>query len=190
MIEHFTSEVAGNAMRAVATVTEAAGLGDAVERLDQPMRRLVVERLAARLADGKEAEIFDREWVAFFGPDKSGGPDRRTQTLQVLQDMAEASRGDLPVRGDPIATLCEAMFAAGKHGPAIGSIVNSTIQLVLKVLKRDGWGHDSQALRLAVADIAVDLFLEMERPDVERLAADMKRTVPKLVKLVMLGEIR
>lgn len=185
MIEDFVNEVTGNAVQAVAKVTASAGLVDDVERLKQPMQRLIIERLAARIAAGAEAEIFDYSWVAFLRPDKSSGPDRRAQVLQLLDGMAEARRADLPHRPDPMTTLCEAMADAGKYGPAINKIVGRTVDTILKRVKRAG----CQGLRHAVMDQAASLFLEMDEPDIDRLALFMKVSVPEWIKRVLSGGI-
>ena len=195
MIEDFIREVTDNAMRSVATVMGSAGLGDSVRRLDQPMQRQIVENLAARLAAGAEAEIFDREWVGFFAPPKprdKASPDRRVQVLQILKDMAEARKADLPARPDPMATLCAAAFEAGKHGLAIDAITERTVKAVLKACKggRKGGFRDPQELRYAVKDQAIGLFLEMENPDLFKLGVFMRVTVHEWVLLVLSGAIR
>lgn len=188
MIEAFVNEIAGNAMRSVATVIKAAGLGDSVGRLDEPMQRLVVERLAARIAAGAEAEIFDREWVAFLAPAKPGpgAPDRRAQVLALLKDMAEARKADLPARPEPMTTLCGAIRDAGKYGPAIDKIVGKTVETILKRAKRT----DCQGLRFAVTDQAIGLLFEMDEPDLDKLAIFMKVSVPEWVKRAVTGCIR
>lgn len=187
MIEDFTDEVVANAMQAVAKVTGSAGLGDDVERLKQPIKRFIVERLAARIAAGAETQVFEHTWVVFLAPAKPerGAPDRRAQVLQLLDEMAEALRADLPHRPDPMTTLCGAMADAAKYGPAIDKIVGKTVETILKRLKR----ADCQGLRHAVMDQAASLFLEMDEPDIDRLALFMKVSIPEWIKRVVSGGI-
>lgn len=192
MLGDFVDKVTGDAMQSVAMVTEAAGLGDSVHRLDQPMQRLVVERLAARIAAGAEAEIFDRQWVVFLAPDKApGAPDRRAQVLRLLDDWVAATKADLPSRPDPMAALCKAVFDVSAYGPAIDAITEKTVQAILKALKggRKGGFRDCQGLRYAVKDHAVSLFLEMDQPDIDGLGIYMRVSVNKWILRVMQRDI-
>lgn len=190
MLTDFINEVAGNAMESVVRVTRSAGLGDSVERLAEPMQRLVIERLAVRIAAGKEAEVFAPEWVAFLAPIKPGpgAPDRRAQVLALLKDMAEARKADLPARPDAMTTLCEAMFDAGKYGPAIDAITGKTVAAVLKRVRNSSF-RDDQGLHFAIRDQAVSLLFAMEEPDLDRLSIFMRATVPTWTERAVLGDI-